>query len=514
LENHEKPKAYSYLRFSTPEQAAGTSFERQISLAKKYADEHGLDLVDRQSFYDLGISSFRGQNLKTGALGTLFDLAQDGTIKSGSYLLVESFDRISRENAYDSLFVLKELCELGITIVTIFDNQIYNSERFRKDASALFIAIGILQRSHDESKSKSNRGLETWEIKRKKAVDNKTPLTSILPNWLRLDKEKKEIVTIPERVKIIQNIFDDYEKGIGYSTIAKNLTQSNEKSWKNGNDEWQRTYISKILKNPAVIGTHTAYSMQHEKGKTSRLPRETIDDFFPAIISKKQFYNVRAMLDSKNSKTSSARQFLLHNLAKCPQCGSTLTRKSHGQSPKSGKPSLVCTKKTMGGNCDFKSIKLHLVEDYIISELPNVLRRMPKAWPTLLRKFEQSKNELANIDQKIDNLVKALSEEYSSAIANKIRELENDRIILIEESKKAGISVDSQTDEILEVRKLEVIEYFENYDSNNMHANAQLRKILNAVVVDHDYLTFKWKHHVFSECIKPTFGYIIPDKNS
>jgi DNA invertase Pin-like site-specific DNA recombinase len=36
-----KPRAYSYLRFSTPEQAQGDSARRQIDLATRYAATHG-----------------------------------------------------------------------------------------------------------------------------------------------------------------------------------------------------------------------------------------------------------------------------------------------------------------------------------------------------------------------------------------------------------------------------------------------------------------------------------------
>jgi DNA invertase Pin-like site-specific DNA recombinase len=36
--------AYSYLRFSTPEQMQGDSFRRQTEAAKVYAERHGLTL--------------------------------------------------------------------------------------------------------------------------------------------------------------------------------------------------------------------------------------------------------------------------------------------------------------------------------------------------------------------------------------------------------------------------------------------------------------------------------------
>lgn len=52
------PKAYSYLRFSRPEQLKGDSRRRQLDLSRQYALEHGLDLD--QEFQDLGVSALRG----------------------------------------------------------------------------------------------------------------------------------------------------------------------------------------------------------------------------------------------------------------------------------------------------------------------------------------------------------------------------------------------------------------------------------------------------------------------
>ena len=52
-----RPKAYSYLRFSTPEQMGGDSFRRQWDAAKRYAERRGLDLDLKLTFHDLGVRS-------------------------------------------------------------------------------------------------------------------------------------------------------------------------------------------------------------------------------------------------------------------------------------------------------------------------------------------------------------------------------------------------------------------------------------------------------------------------
>jgi len=51
--NHPKPLAYSYIRFSTPDQMQGDSERRQLALAQAYCKKKGLELDDRLTLRDL-----------------------------------------------------------------------------------------------------------------------------------------------------------------------------------------------------------------------------------------------------------------------------------------------------------------------------------------------------------------------------------------------------------------------------------------------------------------------------
>ncbi|MEC8482220.1 MAG: recombinase family protein, partial [Pseudomonadota bacterium] len=92
-------KAYSYLRFSTPEQMKGDSFRRQTALAQSYASKNNLILDNELTFEDLGVSAYQGRNKAKGNLGLFLEAVQTGLIERDSVLLVESLDRISRETA-------------------------------------------------------------------------------------------------------------------------------------------------------------------------------------------------------------------------------------------------------------------------------------------------------------------------------------------------------------------------------------------------------------------------------
>jgi DNA invertase Pin-like site-specific DNA recombinase len=96
------PRCYSYIRFSTPEQLKGNSLLRQLELSKKYADENGLYLDESLTLKDLGLSAFSGEHRKRGELGIFLNMVKKGKIPNNSVLLVESLDRISREQVLDS----------------------------------------------------------------------------------------------------------------------------------------------------------------------------------------------------------------------------------------------------------------------------------------------------------------------------------------------------------------------------------------------------------------------------
>ena len=75
-----KPLLYSYIRFSTIEQAKGQSLNRQMSYAKEVARQKGLELDDSLTMKDLGLSAFHKTNITKGALGLFLDAVKQGNI--------------------------------------------------------------------------------------------------------------------------------------------------------------------------------------------------------------------------------------------------------------------------------------------------------------------------------------------------------------------------------------------------------------------------------------------------
>ena len=76
------PKAYSYMRFSTPDQAKGDSKRRQYQQAEEYAATHGLELDDKLTYSDFGVSAFRGANIEIGKLGQFMEAIRRKEVES------------------------------------------------------------------------------------------------------------------------------------------------------------------------------------------------------------------------------------------------------------------------------------------------------------------------------------------------------------------------------------------------------------------------------------------------
>ncbi len=61
-------RAFSYIRFSSKKQQKGESFRRQAEFAVEVCRENGWVLDETLTLNDLGVSAFRGNNAKVGAL--------------------------------------------------------------------------------------------------------------------------------------------------------------------------------------------------------------------------------------------------------------------------------------------------------------------------------------------------------------------------------------------------------------------------------------------------------------
>lgn len=281
-------KAYSYLRFSRPEQMKGDSQRRQVTRSQEWAARNKVPLDESLNLRDLGVSAFRGKNARVGALALFLEAIQTGRVKAGDFLILENLDRLSREEVFDNALPLVQgIIKKGVCIVTLDPERIYSPTTVREIGPLLEMLLAMYL-ANEESRKKSERLSQAWKTKRVGAGAKK--LTSIAPMWLKLSDDRKTFGLIPERVEVVQRIFRMARDGAGSMVIVKRLNADQVPTFGKGKrkaDFWQRSYVKKILANRAVLGEYQPNQMRDGKRVPAGAP---ISGYFPAVIDEAEFY--------------------------------------------------------------------------------------------------------------------------------------------------------------------------------------------------------------------------------
>ncbi|WP_320174100.1 recombinase family protein [Maridesulfovibrio sp.] len=434
-----KPKAYSYLRFSTPDQMKGDSFRRQTELSRKYAEENNLDLDDTLNLQDLGVSAFRGRNAEEGALSVFLEAVHQGKVKKGSYLLVESLDRLSRQSPYRAFQQFSSILDMGVNIVTLQDRKVYSANEGDLAFSDLMISIAIMQRAYDESLTKSKRLSESWKEKRRKATAGEQKLTSRCPAWLKLDKKNNEYVVIEERAEVVRRIFKMTLEGIGKRKIAMTLNEEGIKPFGRSKG-WIYSYVDKILQNEAVIGRYQPHKMKDVEGKRRRVPvGDPIDNYFPTVVPLETFLRALKIRKSKavpGGNIAKKYSNLFSGICYCGSCGGKMHFENKGKPPKGGSY-LVCSHARMNLNCKRYAWRYPETQAHIILNLleldyrelfPSVFENCRESVQKLEDSVNTTESRLNATQSKIERLTDLLLERPdSNALLTRLDALEEER---------------------------------------------------------------------------------------
>lgn len=355
------PKCYSYIRFSRPEQMRGDSLRRQKEAADEWAAENGM-VID-ESLTDLGVSAYRGLNRLKGALGKFLDLVEKGQVPKGSYLIIESLDRFSREDALDVMGEFTKVLRADITIVTLLDKQVYSREALKKQPMALFGSIMVMMRAHDESKTKGQRVGQVWEKKRRLA--SSAVLTARVPGWLRAvgDGEERRIEFKEHGREVVRRIFDDTLLGYGKDKVAKRLRKAGYETFEGGKT-WYPSYVQKVLRNRATFGEMQPYKRDEEGRRVPAGP--PVKDYYPAAVTEADFLRASAALalrdKSGGRREATGEVNLLRDLARCT-CGGRMKRENKG-----GKSAawLVCAEASRGDCANTRRWRIDLAEEKVL----------------------------------------------------------------------------------------------------------------------------------------------------
>jgi DNA invertase Pin-like site-specific DNA recombinase len=295
--------AYSYIRFSTPDQIKGDSLRRQTKAAQDWCQRHEAHLDTSLTLHDLGRSAFTGKhrvNPDRNALAAFLKAVEQGKVPRGSYLILEALDRLTREHVKAGLSLILSLLESGIRIVQLSPSEMIYDEN--ADEMQLFIAIVELSRGHRESLMKSKRNKATWDHKIESARNgNKQPprrrdgrvtkaITGRLPGWI--EERDGKLLLIPERAAVVRRLFQMVAQGYGLQTIVKTFTQEGIKPFRDSK-HWTRSTMLWILRQRHAVGEF------QPKTKGRKPVGAPIADYYPPVVSEEEWLAAKAGLEER-----------------------------------------------------------------------------------------------------------------------------------------------------------------------------------------------------------------------
>jgi DNA invertase Pin-like site-specific DNA recombinase len=303
---HPKPRpaalAFSYVRFSTPEQIRGDSLRRQTQATAEWCARNGVRLDTSLTLRDLGKSAFKGAHRSDkAALGAFLKLVEEGKVPKGSYLVIENLDRLSREEERTALRLWLDILDAGVSIVQLHPETVFRHER--SDMTDIIRAIIELSRGHSESRAKSFRNGAAWVKKRQYVREHKGGLlTHKLPAWV--EERDGKLYAVPTKAAAVQRIFQLAAQGFGAERVVRELvaervppivgTVSSPGRGKRPG-VWLRSYVTLLLNDRRVVGEFQPRS----KGKPDGEP---IRDYFPAIVSEDEWQRARAGVAARRVK--------------------------------------------------------------------------------------------------------------------------------------------------------------------------------------------------------------------
>jgi DNA invertase Pin-like site-specific DNA recombinase len=351
-------KAYSYIRFSSIGQKKGRSFERQAEAARKWCAKNDVELSD-ETFTDEGKSGFRAEHLgDNGQLKRFLTKVEDGTIAKGSYLIIESLDRLSRQKVNEALPLFMQILNADINIVTLLDGEKVYTKDFT--AQDVIMSVFVMARANEESDTKSKRAKDKWESRYKQARETGKAVKMPLASWLNYSEEDKYTLKYPE-ADAVRRMFELCADGYGMIQIAKALEAEGFTPFRSDRFEgkkWITASVYGILKNKTAIGTFTP---KRSKKQDEQAPE--VENYFPAVVDNQLFYRAQeAIAGRKRSKaTNQSKQAnIWQGIAVCAHCGSALHCLPKGRN---GLRYLVCSGKVSGKCIEAKNVRADASEE-------------------------------------------------------------------------------------------------------------------------------------------------------
>lgn len=319
---------YAYVRFSSDRQRDGDSIRRQREGIAAYCLAHGLTVTEE--IKDEGKSAFHGANRKRGEFSTFLGRVMAGEIEAGSILIIESVDRLSREEVMTALDTYTSLINSGLTIVTTMDGQSFNRANYNSQWTNLILTLSKMAVANEESEKKSARSKGAWDARRLAG----TNIGSCQPGWLT-----KDLAPIPERVAVVERIFREVaEHGHGTAKVAARMNANDipifTKGRRGAKGSWHNGVVRALIRGRAVLGEFQPMKWDDDHKRVPAGP--IMPDYYPKVVSADLYHRAQAVLNSRGFKGGQGRKGddfanLFGQIANCKTCGASLRQRTGGK---------------------------------------------------------------------------------------------------------------------------------------------------------------------------------------
>lgn len=479
----------AYCRVSTDKSDQINSLHAQEKFFTEYAKKSGDQLV--KIYADEGISGTKIKKRKE-----FLKLMRDAETGMFDRVVVKDISRFAR-NTVDLLQSIRRLKALGIPTIFLTANM-----DSMGDSEFVLTVFGAL--AQEESANTSKR------VKfGKKLNAEKGRVPNIVFGYDKTIGEYFNLTVNEEEAKAVQRIFNWYtEGGYGEERIANMLNE--KKLLTKRGCKWSQNAVSRILQNCLYIGKiingkqEVADFLTSRRRDTEKEEWIVVDKPELKIIEPEQFTKAQKIRTKRNASfnlnhTRESNRYLFSTLIKCKYCGYSFRRTV--RTYKNTYIRWVCSGHNGHGtdNCPNaitidENELIDALDEYISAILKNkkeIQKSIVTAFTHQYKDYNENVNLAKELDKKIASLNRTRQKYMDMYTDNLITREELNRKIggMLEDVEKlksqqrvaeCNLCKSDQLDKIIE----ETYQSLENFTSVRNMTNAQLKKIIDKIIVD------------------------------
>lgn len=394
-----------YVRVSTDRDEQVSSAENQIDICRYWVEKNGFEWDENAVYFDDGISGTAW--LERHAMQMILAKAKKREIET---VIFKSIHRLARD-LKDALEIKEILIGHGIRLVTLEEDydSLYEGKNDMK-----FEMYAMFASQLPKTLSVSVSAALAAKVRRGEYTGGFSPYG--------YDVVDQKYVINEEEADVVREIYELYEKGLGYIKVANALNDMGK--YTRSGLPWSYSTISKMISNPAykgdyVMQKYTTVKVKGRKKKTVN-PKEkwvVFENHHPAIIERERWDKVNDPSSDKRKKRRVAIRNELRGITFCTHCGSPM--KTHNLSRKRRDGSTVrysymmCSlyKNTGGRECvRHKAMHYSDLRELVLRKLKEKETNLDKDFNLdsevrYQEKLKKLKKEIRNLELKRERLL-------------------------------------------------------------------------------------------------------------